>query len=218
MCKKKRTLDSLYYHSCSEILYDSLYCNISLACGCLFTDTNLEVRPFLTQDSDLLVKSELPEDTEISEAIRVRVRLTPETDEQPVEFNIDGKFVGVTTLYLFIPASAIPKSFRQFFVQVSLLVDNVQGPFNPAHMTQRQFINLDPGIPYILRSMTHQNAYICIMYVHEFCARDLFSLCICMYVCVCHSSGVLNGACQGICMVATCCELSVHGAMVGQRH
>ena len=89
------------------------------------------------------MRIELPEDTEIFEAIRVRVRLTPETDEQPVEFNIDGEFVGVTTLYPFIPVSALPKSFRRFYVQISLLVDNVQGPFNPHNMTERDFIDLD---------------------------------------------------------------------------
>ena len=89
------------------------------------------------------MRIDLSEDVEISEAIRVRVRLTPETDEQPVEFNIDGEFVGVTTLYPFIPASSIPVPFRRFHVQVSLIVDNVQGPFNPDQMTEREFIDLD---------------------------------------------------------------------------
>jgi hypothetical protein len=109
-------------------------------------DTSLEPRPFLTQDSDLLVRIDLSEDVEISEAIRVRVRLTPETDEQPVEFNIDGQFVGVTTLYPFIPASSIP--FRRFHVQVSLIVDNVQGPFNPPHATEGELIDMDRSMCY----------------------------------------------------------------------
>ena len=108
----------------------------------VYTDSSLEPRPFVTQASDLLVKIELPEDVEIFEAIRVRVRLTPETDEQPVEFNIDGEFVGVTTLYPFIPASAVPNSFQRFYVQVSLLVNNVQGPFNPSRVSEREFIDL----------------------------------------------------------------------------
>ena len=123
-------------------------CNIQLPCVCnTHTDTSLEPRPFLTQASDLLVRIDLSEDVEISEAIRVRVRLTPETDEQPVEFNIDGKFVGVTTLYPFIPASSIP--FQRFHVQVSLIVDNVQGPFNPPHATEGKLIDMDLSMSYL---------------------------------------------------------------------
>ena len=114
----------------------------------VYTDTSLEPRPFLTQASDLLVRIDLSEDVEISEAIRVRVRLTPETDEQPVEFTIDGEFVGVTMLYPFIPMSSIPATFRRFHTQVSLLVDNVQGPFNPPQPSTRQFIDLDLSKPY----------------------------------------------------------------------
>ena len=119
-----------------------MHSSLLLFLPCFNTDSSLEPRPFLTQASDLLVKIELPEDTEISEAIRVRVRLTPETDDQPVEFNIDGEFVGVTTLYPFIPASSIPNSFQRFYVQVSLTVDNVHGPFNPRHVSDREFIDL----------------------------------------------------------------------------
>ena len=89
------------------------------------------------------MKIELSEDVEIFEAIRVRVKLTPMTDEQPVEFNTDGEFVGVTTFYPFIPMSSVPTTFRRFHVQVSLIVDNVQGPFNPPGMTATQFLDLD---------------------------------------------------------------------------
>ena len=110
---------------------------------CTHTDTSLELRPILTQASDLLVKIELPEDTEIFEAIRVRVRLIPETDEQPVEFNTDGEFLAVTTFYPFIPMSSVPTTFRRFHTQVSLIVNNVEGPLNPSRMTARNFIQLD---------------------------------------------------------------------------
>ena len=116
---------------------------------CIHTDASLEVRPFLTQASDLLVRIELPKDTEIFEAIRVRVRLTPETDEQPVEFNIDGEFVGVTTLYPFIPMSSVPTTFRRFYVQVSLSVTNVRGPFNPPRTTVLQFLDLDLSMSHL---------------------------------------------------------------------
>ena len=116
---------------------------------CIHTDSSLEPRPILTQASDLLVKIELPEDVEIFEAIRVRVRLTPETDEQPVEFNTDGEFVGVTTFYPFIPMSSVPTTFRRFYVQVSLSVTNVRGPFNPPRTTVRQFLDLDLSMSHL---------------------------------------------------------------------
>ena len=119
------TLQLHYYTVCGSSCVQLLHCFL-ICCVVklvLYTDTSLEPRPFLTQASDLLVRIDLSEGVEISEAIRVRVRLTPETNELPVEFNIDGEFVGVTTLYPFIPASSIP--FRRFHVQVSLIANNV---------------------------------------------------------------------------------------------
>ena len=109
----------------------------------LHTDASLEPFPILTQSSDLLVKIELSEDVEIFEAIRVRVRLTPDNDMEPLEFNLDGEFMGLTQFYPFIPASSIPNMFRRFHIQVSLSVGNVRGPFNPPNVTPRQFVDLD---------------------------------------------------------------------------
>ena len=109
----------------------------------VLTDASLEPLPILTQASDLLVKIDLSEDVEIFEAIRVRVRLTPDNDMEPLEFNLDGEFMGLTTFYPFIPASSIPNMFRRFHVQVSLSVGNVQGPFNPPRVTSKQLIDLD---------------------------------------------------------------------------
>ena len=106
------------------------------------------------------MKIELPEDTEIFEAIRVRVRLTPETDEQPVEFNIAGEFVGVAMLYPFIQMSSVPTTFRRFYIQVSLIVDNVIGPLNPPRMTARQFIDLDISRSYNKSLVVHMHVQV----------------------------------------------------------
>ena len=74
-----------------------------------------------------------------SKAIKVRVRLEDEEGETE-EFDIDGVFLGVSTFYPFIPASRVPTTFRRFWVQVSLAVNNVKGPFNPPEVSATQFI------------------------------------------------------------------------------
>lgn len=103
-------------------------------------DTSLEPRPILTQASDLLVRIDLPI-IEFSKDIRVRVRLLPENElDDPVEFDIDGVFSGVSTFYPFIPASQVPATFRRFWIQIALIVNNVKGPFNPSEVTSIQFI------------------------------------------------------------------------------
>lgn len=103
-------------------------------------DTSFEPQPILTQASDLLVKIVLPM-IEISREIRVRVRLLPENElDDPVEFDIDGVFSGVSTFYPFIPASQVPATFRRFWIQISLIVNNVKGPFSPPEVTSAQFI------------------------------------------------------------------------------
>lgn len=115
--------------------------NIS-TCMLLFmsADTSLEPRPILTQASDLLVKIDLPV-IELSKDIRIRARLLPENElNDPVEFNVDGTFSGVSTFYLFIPASEVPDTFRRFWIQIALIVNNVKGPFSPPEVTSTQFV------------------------------------------------------------------------------
>lgn len=122
-------------------------------------DTSLEPRPILTQASDLLVKIDLPI-IEFSEDIRVRVRLLPEnTLDDPVEFDIDGVFSGVSTFYPFIPASRVP--FRRFWIQIALIVNNVKGPFSPPEVTSTQFIG---------KGLHSYHLYSCISYI-LYCAQ-----------------------------------------------
>ena len=59
----------------------------------LFADTSLSSHPFVTQDSDLLVKITLS-DTVLSEAVRLKVKLTHESTKESEEFEIDGTFSG----------------------------------------------------------------------------------------------------------------------------
>ena len=67
------------------------------------------------------------------------MRLIPEDDDmEDVEFNIDGMYSAVSTFYPFIPVSQI--EIRRFWVQISLIVNNMNGPFNPPEVTERQFI------------------------------------------------------------------------------
>ena len=86
------------------------------------------------------MKIELP-GIEFSEAIRVKVRLVPKDEEEkPTEFIVDGIFSRVSTFYPFIPASQIPTTFRRFWIQVALIVNNTDGPFNPREVSGRQFV------------------------------------------------------------------------------
>ena len=105
-----------------------------------YADSSLEPRPIPTQDNDLLVRIDLPPGAVISDEIRVRVRLTPEDDNdgEPLEMLVDGVFSDVSTFYPFIPASQL--RFTQFYVQVLLVVNNVEGPLNPPTVTGNQFI------------------------------------------------------------------------------
>ena len=105
----------------------------------LFADTSLSPHPFVTQDSDLLVKIALS-DTVLSEAVRLKVKLTHESTKESEEFEIDGTFSGISTFYPFIPASQVPTDFRRFWLQVALSVNNVEGPFSPPNVTATQFV------------------------------------------------------------------------------
>ena len=72
----------------------------------------------------------------------MRVRLTPEDDDdgEPLEMSVDGVFSNVSTFYPFIPASQLP--FRQFGIQVSMIVNNKRGPFSPPQVNEAQFIGM----------------------------------------------------------------------------
>ena len=104
------------------------------------TDSSLEPRPIPTQDDDLLIRIDLPPGAVIPGEIRVRVKLTPEDEDagEPLEMSVDGVFSNVSTFYPFIPASQL--RFTQFYIQVLLVVNNVEGPLNPPTVTGNQFI------------------------------------------------------------------------------
>ena len=105
-----------------------------------FSDSSLEPRPYPTQDEDLIVRIDLPLGVTVPGVTQIRLKTTSTDSAQrdPVNFVVDDVFFEGSRFYAFVPASQI--RFRQFWVQVALVVGMETGPFSPAEVTDVQLI------------------------------------------------------------------------------
>ena len=109
-----------------------------------FPDSSLEPIPYATQDGDLLVRMDLDSSVMIPGVTKIRLRTIPESsDREPLDFPVDDVFFEGSRFYAFVPASRL--KFRQFHVQVALVVDGEIGPFSPAEVTESQYVGKDPS-------------------------------------------------------------------------
>ena len=105
----------------------------------IFPDSSLEPQPYPTQEEDLLVRMDLPPGATVPGVTQIRIKTTPvETEREPIDFIVDDVFFEGSRFYAFVPASDL--EFRQFWVQVALVVDGETGPFSPAEVSDRHYI------------------------------------------------------------------------------
>ena len=120
-----------------------MFCIVQFQRNCvkfIFPDASLEPRPFATQDEDLLIRMDLPRGVTLPGVKQIRLKTTPpdSSGKEALEFPVDDVFFESSRIYAFVPASQL--KFRQFYVQVALVVDGQVGPFNPSETTQLQFV------------------------------------------------------------------------------
>ena len=85
------------------------------------------------------MRMDLPAGVSIPGLTGIRLKTTPaDSSKQPINFIIDDVFFEGSRFYAFVPASDL--EFRQFWVQVALVVDGETGPFSPAEVSDRQYI------------------------------------------------------------------------------
>ena len=111
-------------------------------CDIIFPDTSLEPQSYVTQDEDLFIRMDLPRGVILPgpgiKQIRLKTTPSDSSREEPLEFPIDDIFFESSRMCAFVPASLL--KFRQFYVQVALVVNGQVGPFNPSETTQLQFV------------------------------------------------------------------------------
>ena len=104
-----------------------------------FPDSSLEPQPYPTQEEDLLVRLDLPPGATVPGVTQIRIKTTPvEPEREPIDFIVDDVFFEGSRFYAFVPASDL--EFRQFWVQVALVVDGETGPFSPAEVSDLNYI------------------------------------------------------------------------------
>ena len=85
------------------------------------------------------MRMDLPNGVAIPGVTQIRLKTTPfQPGEDPIDFPVDDVFFEGSRFYAFVPASRL--KFRQFHVQVALVVDGEIGPFSPANVSQLQYI------------------------------------------------------------------------------
>ena len=106
----------------------------------IILDSSLEPQPYATQDEDLLIRMDLPSGVTLPGVTQIRLKTTPldPSGEKSLEIPVDDVFFKGSRFYAFVPASRL--KFRQFHVQVALVVNGQTGPFSPANVSQLQYI------------------------------------------------------------------------------
>ena len=98
------------------------------------TDTSPSVTVTVTKDSDLLVRISLG-DTVLHQPVKLYLKFTSRETEETFLVRPDSRYSNLSVIYHFIPASQVPNGYRRFWLQVSLVVDNEVGPYNPPVLT-----------------------------------------------------------------------------------
>ena len=85
------------------------------------------------------MRLDLPPGATVPGVTQIRIKTTPvEPEREPIDFIIDNVFFEGSMFYAFVPASQL--KFRQFWVQVALVVDGKTGPFSPAEVSDLNYI------------------------------------------------------------------------------